>query len=224
VVKATTAHDYLKDEAINGRLRPGVHLAPNDLADQLRFSVTPIRDALTLLAYEGFLIWRPSQGFFTKPFVVKEQRDLMQVTGLGTVSCLDLGARTDLDVRVQAIADLSDETLSDSGDMAEQDAKRFAYKVEDVYIEAAGTTENEILVTQVKNYLDRTHLVRLLDYRSGANRHEIAGCLYRSAAFVLAGDVNAALQEVRTQLAAFTERLPTLVAFANARALESKFP
>src|SRR4051812_43830733 len=78
--KAASAYEYLKQLAIGGDLRPDRRLSAIDLADYLRVSVTPIRDALVRLAADGFITWEMSHGYFTKPFTVDEQRQLLELS------------------------------------------------------------------------------------------------------------------------------------------------
>ncbi len=51
--KAGVAYEYLKDDLINGRLRPGRRIAPQDFTHRYSMSETPLRDAMLLLANEA---------------------------------------------------------------------------------------------------------------------------------------------------------------------------
>jgi DNA-binding GntR family transcriptional regulator len=54
------AHVYerLRDQIIRGRVRPGERITEVDVASRMGVSRTPVREALTRLAHEGFLVAR----------------------------------------------------------------------------------------------------------------------------------------------------------------------
>ena len=56
----------LRDRIRDGAYRPGSRIAATDLADELRLSTTPVREALSRLAGEGLLEDRRGQGYFVR--------------------------------------------------------------------------------------------------------------------------------------------------------------
>jgi DNA-binding GntR family transcriptional regulator len=56
----------LRDRLREGVYRPGSRIAATDLADELRLSSTPVREALSRLAGEGLLEDRRGQGYFVR--------------------------------------------------------------------------------------------------------------------------------------------------------------
>lgn len=52
----------LREAILSGRLRPGDRLVEQDLAEQLRLSRGPVRQALRELSYEGLVTLRPNRG------------------------------------------------------------------------------------------------------------------------------------------------------------------
>ncbi|WP_372784594.1 GntR family transcriptional regulator [Phenylobacterium sp.] len=56
----------LRDRLRDGAYRPGARIAATDLADELRLSTTPVREALSRLAGEGLLEDRRGQGYFVR--------------------------------------------------------------------------------------------------------------------------------------------------------------
>jgi DNA-binding GntR family transcriptional regulator len=56
------AHAWLRKEILAGRLRPGQSLSENEIAQRLRVSRTPVREAIIRLESEGLLIVRPQVG------------------------------------------------------------------------------------------------------------------------------------------------------------------
>ena len=60
------ATQILRNAILNGRLRDGTRLRQTDLADQLRISRTPIREALVRLQNEGLVELLPGGGVRVK--------------------------------------------------------------------------------------------------------------------------------------------------------------
>jgi DNA-binding GntR family transcriptional regulator len=60
--KSELAYIWLRDAIVEGRLEPGSRLVIDDLAGQLGVSQIPIREALSQLQAEGFVIFKPHVG------------------------------------------------------------------------------------------------------------------------------------------------------------------
>ncbi|WP_460062517.1 GntR family transcriptional regulator [Streptomyces sp. YKOK-I1] len=54
----------LRNQILQGRLLPGEQIRQEEIAEQLRISRVPVREALSVLASEGQLTHRPHQGYF----------------------------------------------------------------------------------------------------------------------------------------------------------------
>lgn len=74
----TFAYGTLKQWILTGRLRPGNKLIPQELADALSVSRTPIREALERLHQEGYAGHLPRRGYFVVEIAVADVRDLYQ--------------------------------------------------------------------------------------------------------------------------------------------------
>ncbi len=57
------AYEAIKEAILTFRLKPGESLVESDLAGQLKISKTPVRDALSRLEKEGFIIKYPYKGY-----------------------------------------------------------------------------------------------------------------------------------------------------------------
>jgi len=60
-------HDWLRDEILSGRLRPGQTLSENELAQRFGVSRTPVREALIRLESESLVLVRPQVGTAVAP-------------------------------------------------------------------------------------------------------------------------------------------------------------
>ncbi len=73
------AYDTIKQAILTFRIRPGETLVENDLARQLGISKTPVREALSRLEKEGFIVKIPYKGYTAAPISVQEIVEIFQV-------------------------------------------------------------------------------------------------------------------------------------------------
>jgi len=74
-----TAYERLRADVLACRLRPGERLRINDLCEKLSVSLSAVREALSRLAAEGFVVAEPQRGFRVAPISIEELRDLTSV-------------------------------------------------------------------------------------------------------------------------------------------------
>jgi len=81
------AYERIKQMMFNYELVPGQRLTFADLADKLGVSRTPVNNALTILAKEGFLDFEPNHGYTVHQLTREEADSLYEVREI-----LELGA------------------------------------------------------------------------------------------------------------------------------------
>ncbi|CAJ95114.1 Transcriptional regulator, GntR-family [Cupriavidus necator] len=79
----------LREMAISYELKPGERLNEIELAERLGVSRTPVREALTRLATEGFLV-ESSRGYVRRPLDIQEMLDLYEARVTIERDCLRL--------------------------------------------------------------------------------------------------------------------------------------
>jgi DNA-binding GntR family transcriptional regulator len=87
VIKSSTANaslpnivaDELRALIVRGTLLPGEHLGQTQLAERFGRSKVPVREALKLLATEGFLRHDRNRGYFVSPLEIEEARQLYKL-------------------------------------------------------------------------------------------------------------------------------------------------
>ncbi|MGI8714068.1 MAG: GntR family transcriptional regulator [Solirubrobacteraceae bacterium] len=79
---ATRVQDELREAILAGTLEPGSRLRAETLAESLRSSRTPVREALLLLAREGLVEIEPRRGASVRAFDAADVSDLYEVRGL----------------------------------------------------------------------------------------------------------------------------------------------
>jgi DNA-binding GntR family transcriptional regulator len=93
----------LRDMAISYQLRPGEKVSEIELAQRLGVSRTPVREALTRLVNEGFLL-PASRGFVRKPLDVQETLDLYEARVAIECACLGLATARASDAEIAEAA------------------------------------------------------------------------------------------------------------------------
>jgi DNA-binding GntR family transcriptional regulator len=79
---AVRVHRELREAILEGELAPGRRLKAEELADQLRTSRTPVREAFALLAREGLVELQPRRGASVRTFDPADLLDLYEVRQL----------------------------------------------------------------------------------------------------------------------------------------------
>src|ERR1700712_3223023 len=80
--KNGAGHVYarLKHLLVNYRFKPDAQLHPTELADRLKVSSTPVREALHRLAGEHLLLSVPNKGFYSKVLAFEEMKELFVIS------------------------------------------------------------------------------------------------------------------------------------------------
>ncbi len=96
----------IKRRIINLDLRPGDVLSDRRLAEELNVSRTPVREALTLLQKENYVVQKPGRGFFVREIRLKDIEDMFMVREALEVAALKLAARNSEERNIEIIAQL----------------------------------------------------------------------------------------------------------------------
>ena len=100
----------LRSLIVRGTLLPGEHLGQTQLAERFGRSKVPIREALKLLATEGFLRHDRNRGYFVAPLEIDEARQLYKLRRWLEAQLLETAewpdAATIADLREQLAQDL----------------------------------------------------------------------------------------------------------------------
>lgn len=89
----------IRHALMSGRVAPGASLTGRSLAQELKVSVQPVRDALKRLEADGVLESRPQSGFFLRNITQQEYQEIIEIRqrleGLaGRVACAVMDAKT----------------------------------------------------------------------------------------------------------------------------------
>lgn len=219
--KSASAYEHIRSLAVRGELRPGRRLSPPDVAQALRISVTPVRDALTRLAAEGFILGSDGRGFFTKPIQVDEQLDLERLLALALLASLhgDFGRACPGEARVDEL----EAQFAQAAGQAQAGA-RCAEAVGAFLVAAAESSGDAVLPRLVRNAVDRSRAVRALALEAIEARQAEVAELSGLAAATVRGDLEGFGVVVRRRLARLSGQLPSMVEAVNAAASRLRFP
>jgi len=86
------AYKELRRSIIMGHRRPGERLNLDELTKTYNTSVTPLRDALQMLAQEGLVTIKPRSGYFVSKLTLKELRELLEVREILELAAVERAA------------------------------------------------------------------------------------------------------------------------------------
>lgn len=160
-----SVYGQIKELLISYTFFPGDRLHVSELADQLRVSATPVREALSKFCAEGLLTAVPHRGFYVKKLDQEEIADLFAMKHMllsyavrGRVSQLLL---EDSELRVlERLAQ-----LGQSGGNTSDWLEVYELYAAPMILLIGSLAENAALLDCLGNTLDRLHFVRRTEVR-----------------------------------------------------------
>jgi len=86
------AYKQLRRSIIMGRRKPGERLNLDELTKCYNTSITPLRDALQMLAQEGLVTIKPRSGYFIVRITLKELRELFELREILELAAIERAA------------------------------------------------------------------------------------------------------------------------------------
>jgi DNA-binding GntR family transcriptional regulator len=156
-IKQGKTFDKLRELITSGYFRPGENLSEREIAEMLKVSRTPVRDAFRKLETEGLVIYEPKRGVTIPSFSMKEIFDLYRVREYVE----GLSARIITEIDNQEILKGLRENLHYAKAAAEHDDIRRHAKINDGFHELMALgTQNKYLMNIVKQQHSQTSLLR----------------------------------------------------------------
>lgn len=134
----------------DGRLSAGQRINESRLAARLDVSRTPLREALSRLAAEGFVTVRPRRGFFVQALGAEELRQLYEIRGILDPAALEL-AGLPSPVQLERLAGLNGRILEAVGDVDAIISRDDAW-----HEELLSHCPNRIVLDLIRQYMLRT--------------------------------------------------------------------
>jgi DNA-binding GntR family transcriptional regulator len=204
---------------VNYRFRPHEQLMIGELANRLRVSSTPVREALIRLQTEELLDTTLRRGFFAKTLNLKEMVDLVRFQfvilsssvehathrldgGTGVMPSLAPTADGENDI-ASMIDALGERPLDQPGDDVRW--------VEQVSARIVALSESDVMMRALDNVNDRTHYVRVIDLGDPERSGEVRRSIEALSLALRKKDTAAALAVLKRDLDGQIDRMPTLV-------------
>jgi DNA-binding GntR family transcriptional regulator len=135
-------YETLEELIIYGALAPGQHLVEADIAKKLGVSRIPVREALQLLARDGWIDLRPRQGAFVHQPEMREVDDVFSIRTLLEVESTRLAASKATNDSIQALRRLQ-QTGSEA--LARADERELVMLNSQFHAHITRIGENEVL-------------------------------------------------------------------------------
>jgi DNA-binding GntR family transcriptional regulator len=146
-------HASLRQAILSSLLRPGERLNVHALAEQLGVSLTPVRNAIQLLAAEGLIEVRPRSGTFVARLSARDVRETFEIRCALECLAAEKAAVTMNPVAIRGLRDL----LAELNEPIRNEAERAGH-------ERRNTEFHGRIVAAAENQ-------RLLDTYQGLNAH-----------------------------------------------------
>lgn len=150
-------YDRIKARLLAQALPTGQLLQITTLADELKVSPTPVREALTRLAAERLVTFVSRKGFFTKTPSEEEIR------GLYSVNQMLLHSIARKDIRRGIERECVEQSPQRSRSLQRRDAQHLALGVSELFIDMALQSGVSEVANIVRNINDRLHQTRLVE-------------------------------------------------------------
>lgn len=159
--QSETAYTILKERIIGGRLSPGTLLSENELAEELNMSRTPVRNAITHLESEGFVVSLKNRGVLIKEISAKEMLDMYEATMAMLVYTLDVVSERGVKLNMERLEGILEKQLQ-----AEQVDDYLAYiKNSMLFIKAVvSSIQNQAMLAVMDSYVDKISMAAYINY------------------------------------------------------------
>lgn len=216
-------YNELKAMIMAYRFRPSEQLLIGELADRLGVSSTPIREALIRLQAESLLAPMHRRGFFARALSAKEMIDLyacgtliLKQALVDSRSTIDACILDDFHAEVLATAQAL--VANETETLAPARVQQCADHLERAYQAIASFSKNDVLLSTIRNIIDRTHYVRLIDLEA-PNRFNSCLCAVSEVASALQSrDIDSAIATLDRDFKCKIECMPVIIREGVSRA------
>jgi DNA-binding GntR family transcriptional regulator len=154
-------YQHLRRAIITGEHRPQARLEVDAIARRFGTSISPVRDALHMLAQEGLVTIRPRSGYFVTRMTLKALTDLLDLREILEVAGIARAAGNISDRQLAALEDLHSAYSGDDPDSYD----RYTDENRRFHVLLAEASGNHALAEAVGQLLDR--LARFMVLRRG---------------------------------------------------------
>lgn len=183
----------LREMAIQFRLKPGERLTEVDLAQKFSVSRTPIREALSRLEREGFLLAEGTRGFAVRNLDPKECFDLYELRLALESTAIRLAVDRATD---EELAELSRTARKARREPANSPVDRIVELDEQFHEQIAALSRNVPLTEALRSVNARIRFIRLIDMEDRPRSSSLGDHVVVARALE-ARDAEAAIQAIQ---------------------------
>jgi DNA-binding GntR family transcriptional regulator len=121
------AYAHLMAEIRSGRMIPGMHIKPEQVAAEIGMSRMPVREAFRRLASEGLLTNRPNRGVVVTSFTADQMEELFEIRSVLEGWAGRLAAQRIRSHDLEELHDLADRMGRARGDLDELVRRHWAF-------------------------------------------------------------------------------------------------
>lgn len=163
------AYRTLKEQILTCQLAPGASLNEGRLAETLEVSKTPIREALAILAYEGFVDVLPRQGYRVREIALADVQEIFHMLLLLEPAAASAAAEHATPDQLRLLRDLA----GDPGADQPEEFVAFVTRNRDFHVALAEASGNARLAATLRHTLEELQRLYLagLDLRTAVADH-----------------------------------------------------
>ncbi|WP_447921242.1 GntR family transcriptional regulator [Achromobacter aegrifaciens] len=204
--------EKLREMVISYEIKPGERLNEVALAERLGVSRTPVREALHLLARDGFLA-EAGRGYVRRQLNLKEMIDLYETREVLEIACLQLAFERASPQKLDALEAFLAESRGKSSDLPVTELVHLDETFHQMLAEMSGNHELQRVLLNVN---ERIRFIRWINMeRVGRDKTQAEHAAILAA--LRAGDIAAAQRNLRSHISKRTEQIKESIAQGLAR-------
>ncbi|MGH3762972.1 GntR family transcriptional regulator [Actinophytocola sp.] len=197
------AYQSLRSGILAGHYHPSQHLVEQSIAEQLRVSKTPVREALTRLEQDGLVKSFPHRGFFVRDFTEREFRQVYELRELYEGACARAASQRAGHAEVAERLDVANQAARTSfaGGHIDDVHRHFSEFDEIIFAQ----TDNELLQQEVARIWAQIYLMGVVTNQIPGRIETSIGQHDKIVGAVRDGDPDAAERRTRLHIRSLME-------------------
>ncbi len=154
---ATVAHRVymvVKERIVDGDYGPGSRLTEQQIAREFDTSRTPVREAMRLLAADGFVVFKPNSGTLVRSWSSTQIREIFELRVLIEGEIAGLAALKISADQIAQLRALQDDMESEGADTSDANAARLGPLNREFHRVIAQASRSERLVSTLANAIE----------------------------------------------------------------------
>ncbi|MDO5688748.1 MAG: GntR family transcriptional regulator [Tissierellia bacterium] len=157
------AYDYVKQNAIDFAVHPGMQINEVEIANTLKMSRVPVREALNRLVVGRFVFFKPGKGFYYRKFSETEMANLYEIRYDLEIAIIKNACRMEKREQMDEILQSWEEVSKVYKDM---DNAELIMADEAFHLSIADLADNMERIHFLQNIYERTRFVRCISIES----------------------------------------------------------